>query len=310
MTMILALGNRDQVIQISDRRLSSTGRPIEDESNKVGIMFCLNARLAFGFTGLATYRGFKTIDWLLKALVDSGPPTFTAYDIIERLRENATRTFLEHPHLKIAPNNSKKLSIMFSGYVYGNGKPMQGNAVLSNYVNLNTYHQYDITQDQFRVKYFTEIDAVQNPTFIQRIGNWHGITDNDLYMLRQVLVERKPRSAIVDIGISFMRGLANRDESAKTIGKQLTSIYIPPNLKEPPITQYHSNIVVRESFMPAQVFLLPDRHGVISEVKIEPVEDSTPPLSIPKVSKNTPCPCGSGLRYKKCHGKWNKTKKT
>jgi preprotein translocase subunit SecA len=25
-------------------------------------------------------------------------------------------------------------------------------------------------------------------------------------------------------------------------------------------------------------------------------------VSVPKVGRNHPCPCGSGLKYKKCHG--------
>ncbi|MEI0739338.1 SEC-C metal-binding domain-containing protein [Paenibacillus sp. JTLBN-2024] len=25
--------------------------------------------------------------------------------------------------------------------------------------------------------------------------------------------------------------------------------------------------------------------------------------TVPKVGRNEPCPCGSGLKYKKCHGK-------
>lgn len=26
--------------------------------------------------------------------------------------------------------------------------------------------------------------------------------------------------------------------------------------------------------------------------------------SVPRVRRNDPCPCGSGLKYKNCHGKW------
>jgi hypothetical protein len=31
-------------------------------------------------------------------------------------------------------------------------------------------------------------------------------------------------------------------------------------------------------------------------------EDEVGPESSPKVGRNDPCPCGSGLKYKRCHG--------
>jgi hypothetical protein len=60
MTFILALGNREQFIQISDQRLSWDGKLVEDESNKAGILLCKDARHIFGFTGLAKYGNFNT----------------------------------------------------------------------------------------------------------------------------------------------------------------------------------------------------------------------------------------------------------
>lgn len=29
---------------------------------------------------------------------------------------------------------------------------------------------------------------------------------------------------------------------------------------------------------------------------------ATPPQTVPKVGPNQPCPCGSGQKYKRCHG--------
>ena len=42
---------------------------------------------------------------------------------------------------------------------------------------------------------------------------------------------------------------------------------------------------------------------------LKPLPDEMPPMSfgmaIPRVGRNDPCPCGSGLKYKNCHGKYN-----
>ncbi|MFM7134769.1 MAG: SEC-C metal-binding domain-containing protein, partial [Planctomycetota bacterium] len=32
-------------------------------------------------------------------------------------------------------------------------------------------------------------------------------------------------------------------------------------------------------------------------------ETPVDPASIPVVGRNEPCPCGSGLKYRQCHGK-------
>ena len=42
---------------------------------------------------------------------------------------------------------------------------------------------------------------------------------------------------------------------------------------------------------------------------LQPLPDKKPPvgfgMGIPRVGRNDACPCGSGLKYKKCHGKYN-----
>jgi hypothetical protein len=48
MTLIVGLMSRDYAVQVSDRRLSSDGAPVDDESNKAVILTCANARLIVG----------------------------------------------------------------------------------------------------------------------------------------------------------------------------------------------------------------------------------------------------------------------
>ena len=94
MTIILALGNADQLIQVSYRRLSINGRLTEDDAFKSGVFICSNARLAFGFTGLAKCGIFNTDTWLLENLCKLGPPDFDAQSILDRLRIKSHTRFL------------------------------------------------------------------------------------------------------------------------------------------------------------------------------------------------------------------------
>ena len=43
----------------------------------------------------------------------------------------------------------------------------------------------------------------------------------------------------------------------------------------------------------------PNEDGSVSQV----ADPSTAGAAVPKVGRNEPCPCGSGKKYKQCHGK-------
>ncbi len=58
---------------------------------------------------------------------------------------------------------------------------------------------------------------------------------------------------------------------------------------------------VLKSLNPAMPSMKPDVEGaLIIGVQAEAKDEQ---LSIPKVGRNDPCPCGSGKKYKRCHGK-------
>lgn len=306
MTLILALGNKDYVVQISDRRLSNNGRLVDDESNKCGVVFCLNARLAFGYTGLARWNNFSTQKWLLQALHDSASPEFMIGEILERLKNNATETFKNIHTLKKCPNVHKRLAVMFSGYINLDGSEKLGCAVLSNYHNFENNTSFDEANEKFNVHYTSASEGVYDPTFLQRVGNWHGMLDDDICVLRELLLKHKPEQAVVGKAFEVVRDIADRPKSFGTIGKQLTSISI---LKYPNLgvrTDYSSNCLKQESYMPTMVYLKPNQHVTLENMIIRPVENTTPPLSVPKTFKNAPCPCGSKKKYKNCHARTSK----
>jgi hypothetical protein len=307
MTLILTLGNKDEVVQFADRRLSRNGRPINEESTKCGIIFSPIARLAFGYTGIGGFGSFQTMDWLVKAISEAGPPDYDILHVLDRLRDNATDTFRRHPALARALPSNKVLSVMFSGFVYGSGQALPGYAFLSNYVDFNTGHRYAEVQDQFRLFTFTQNAGVERNRsgFVQRVGNWAGITERDITQLRDTMHRSPHRSEVANLGVRFIRELATKAASQGSIGKQIESIHIPSDLAANVECSYHTDVVRRSTHMPAQIWLFADRNLAISNIRVVPVEPDTPPISVPKVSKNTPCPCGSKLRYKNCHGKKN-----
>jgi len=299
MTLIVALGNNDQIIQISDRRLSMNGHLVDDESNKCGVLFCLNARMAFGYTGLARWQNFSTQEWLLNALHDSATPDFTIGETLERLKINATETFEHDASLRTIPKKYKRLAVMFSGYINLDGEPKQAFTILSN------YHGFEgnTALDEFSIYRSSAIKDASNPTLVQRVGNWDAMIDQDIDIMREMLLLGKPSQAIVGKAYEIIRDIADRPKSGGTIGKQLTSIIIPKDHTKPVSSNYSTDYVKQETYMPDMVYLLPEKYMTVSNISVKPEEDTTAPISVPKVRKNAPCPCGSNKRYKHCHGR-------
>ena len=64
--------------------------------------------------------------------------------------------------------------------------------------------------------------------------------------------------------------------------------------------------------VPKWIFKGYSSHEVFDQYEkpaLQPLPGKTPPMGsgmgVPRVGRNDPCPCGSGLKYKNCHGKYN-----
>ncbi len=163
MTLILALSNRSYAIQISDRRLTSNGNLMDDESNKSGILICPNARLSYGYTGLAKFNNFSTINWLNQALSECGKPDYSISGIMQRLKQNATDTFKNDINLKYALKTNKALSIMFTGFINVSGYFEQASVIISNYHDFVNNKRFNVVQNKFKAFFYKAEKVFTNP---------------------------------------------------------------------------------------------------------------------------------------------------
>jgi hypothetical protein len=299
MTIVLTLGNADQIVQVSDRRLSFNGKLIDDDAFKGGIFVCSNARLAFGFTGLAKLDSFDTERWLLENLVELGKPDFDARSILDRLTQKATQDFARLPSLARVPGEGKRLSVMFSGYLYHSSPPLAVYAIMTNFQDFVLQEDASRAWDSFKCTYWAEKKPRQeNFTFIQRVGFWQAMSTSDEVLLRDLLSERKSAKAIVDKAVQIIRNIADRPQAVGTIGKQLSSIILPRDFNVNFVSGYHPMYSRQIICLTPMAVSTRDKQMAIAEPKLS----SDIPNVFPKVGRNEPCPCGSGRKYKKCHG--------
>lgn len=305
MTFILALGNREQFIQISDRRLSWDGKLVEDESNKAGILLCKDARHIFAFTGLAKYGNFNTRQWLLNALYECCPPDYEINRIMPRLMERATRDFQAIATLKNLEPRRKRLSIMFSGYNYYTDPPMAAIGILTNYQNFQTGKDAPEAWDHFEMNCWSEIRPLDHEfTIVQRTGNWAVMTSEDEASLRDLLQKLKPYRAIADKAVSLVWEMSDRPKAKGAIGKQLSVVVMQRDITQHVLARYYSTSVGHKMYAPDEVVGISDtwRHAHADrELWID--GQSGPEIwVIPKVKGKAPCPCKSGKKYKVCCG--------
>jgi hypothetical protein len=306
LTLIIALANPEQAIQVSDRRLTVNGQLDVDESNKAAVLICTDARLAIGFTGLAKIGDFATRHWLFDAIYECSPPDYRSYYILERLTERATSDFQSLPSLKAVPQRDKRLSVMFSGYLHHEDPPLGYLGILTNYQNFKTGIDHSEAWDHFELHHWFEKRPLEHPfTLVQRIGAYAAMTTSDEKDLRQLLQELKPAKAIIGKAIEVIRDMTDRPKAKGLIGKQLSTIIIPRELPSSVEVSYHSDIVTYNAYAPAQIVALSDenRHIILEASMQRGDEKGLKPIAFPKIGRNAPCPCKSGKKYKKCCGR-------
>jgi hypothetical protein len=133
---------------------------------------------------------------------------------------------------------------------------------------------------------------------------------HDEAVVRRALAERRSADAIVGQGVGIVRAIAARPEARGTIGKEVSSTVLPVARPAglsagdfPMYGGFHPMGASHQWHGVNQVISLPAIQLAIRDPSFGPEDTSSaPPVAVQKVGRNKPCPCGSGKKYKKCHG--------
>lgn len=145
------------------------------------------------------------------------------------------------------------------------------------------------------------LDLNNNPngSLIQRIGFWKLIDTEIIDNLRQKLNTNTPHEVL----ISFIQGILNRQASSEKSMGLVGTDYSCIRISAIDFNATNSYLTHK----PFNTMYLPDlvlSQGIaIRDFTISTIDKQN---IIPEVPKNKPCPCRSGLKYKRCHGKVNR----
>lgn len=299
MTLGLALMNCEFAVLLSDGRLTYSGRLVDDKSNKVGVLRCADGIFAYSFTGIATAGSFRTSHWLLALLGECAPPDYSVSGIVQRLVEKASHDFAHNPDLARLSVLDRRLEIMFAGYLYSDEPPRAVHFVISNMAGAS-----DGGECQFRYSCcFESRPSTDVPSMVAVIGQEQSMAKRDIEVLSHMLRERRPAEALVGKAVEVMHSAADRADDL--VGKQLSSVTIRRDTGEIEAA-YHSHKVARQIYLPDIITVTGEADTRMRDITVW-VPDQGPgsALEVPKVGRNRPCPCGSGRKYKHCHGRRN-----
>ena len=196
---------------------------------------------------------------------------------------------------------------MFSGYLDHHPPPLLGCAILTNYQNFQSGQDEAEAWDEFSWIFIDEQrPAASEPALIQRVGAWSAMTLDDEVALRDLLRDRKPAEAIIGKAVELVRQMADRPAANKAIGKQLSVLHIPRVREQEVRSRYDSN-VNSDTVHLHDVVNLVDGYR-LKDLQLRHVGGPglglRRPVAVSKVGRNQPCPCGSGKKYKHCHGRF------
>jgi hypothetical protein len=297
MTLSLALLNTEQAVLVSDHRLSVDGRPQDTEMIKNGVCMCSNARAGYGFSGLATAKGFRADLWFLGSFTECGKPDFMIGSILERLRLCATRDIARIP---VKKPEDRRLSIALAGYDYSEEPPRGFLALLSNFERWGQRFVGD-PLPEFELHTVHEKRPMEfEPAVIGVLGAGEAVERGDVERLSALLEERAPAKQLVAEAVQVIRRTARSPRAQGTVGERCFSITLPRDPNAEPAAENHLDAPSAHMYDFPRAIATPELAIAFGEPSL--TSDSANAEWVPRVGRNKPCACGSGKKYKHCHG--------
>ncbi len=308
MTLLIYAGNRENTILLSDLRLSFGSQLVDDASGKAALLVCQDARILVGFAGLAAdfgrgaFRGlppagrFRTLPWLLETLAEAGRSDGLLAATIDHFAALATQRFEKLP----LPHPQKPLVVVFAGYQYdSSGAPRTFWCTVSNFA-----------EDRFSSVPTFSIGEEPPPrgvtNYLLAAGAYRSVNAQAMIELGTLVDGLKSQSAIVGKAVEVLRAAAASPAAANSISSDCVSAVLPSRPELTAQSEFHSAKASNRLLGISSVDVRPGHGLMVLDPSITFGADLTgrpAVVSLPKVGRNKPCPCGSGLKFKRCHGR-------
>lgn len=301
MSLVVLLGNSNQIILIGDRRITVGPTPLSEEYNKVGVLSRtgLPLRLGFGLAGVAAVGNLNVRRLVLEKISESfRVPGQANVRPVEQLCRRLDESFRDSGLLRGMSRADKRLSVILAGYDYREDPPRLSYVFVSNFQNMESGDDQPIAGGFTHFSFREKRPCAVPISAVQRIGMWPALEEEDVRVLRRMLEETHSTRSIIACAAGIIRRAADRAAAHGLVGKQISWAVVPRDPTASPEFGYDSEVTVTR--VPVGTAILDG--WIIDGGFIGPSNGSAKPMSFGRVRKNAPCPCGSGRRFRRCHG--------
>lgn len=291
---------------MNDRRLTDgNSRVLDDDAEKSGVVEFSDARLIFAFSGIAEVGSiFSMAKWLPETLCRAGRDGNAAEDApcrgvsfkvaLDRVAESLTAVFQSF-NLK-----NPRTSVVLVGFAERDGVSHGVLALVSNFEDLHTettpthYGSFKVHIEE------TDVSSIS----IRQIGSGE-IQQSEAVAIAEIAEKPMSPERALSRAVDAVRAAANRDGKG-SVGHRCTTLWLPRRGGDVVAHNYYSDCVTYATRHPYYVNAKYDADGayLIGGGETTGLDRRGNPMAsrVPPTGKNRTCPCGSGRKYKRCHG--------
>ena len=190
--------------------------------------------------------------------------------------------------------------VVFAGYQYdSSGAPRTFWCTVSNFA-----------EDRFSSVPTFSIGEEPPPrgvtNYLLAAGAYRSVNAQAMIELGTLVDGLKSQSAIVGKAVEVLRAAAASPAAANSISSDCVSAVLPSRPELTAQSEFHSAKASNRLLGISSVDVRPGHGLMVLDPSITFGADLTgrpAVVSLPKVGRNKPCPCGSGLKFKRCHGR-------
>lgn len=294
MTLALIIVNDDQAMIVTDMRITDNGRLVKDESIKTGLIQFTDAKLLWGYTGLALWGDVWTKQWFKDFWYSVEVPT-TIDDGIDQFVAAATLRFSQSDVLNLDPSR-RKLTFCFVGYrAVSPTESMAESIAVSNYHDFHSGIKSAEPSLQFQKYTWNPWMPLPNtPVMSCAYAIGASVNDEILGELTMLVDARAPIDGIKRKCEKIICDVAAKNP---TVGRNLLFARMDPSLHSPPYSEFSA------ASKGNNIWSI-DRIDVSRSFKFQISNFHLRSSSIVKgrIPSNAPCYCGRRKKYKNCHG--------
>ncbi|MBT2499402.1 SEC-C domain-containing protein [Agromyces sp. ISL-38] len=290
MTLGIAFAGRDFAGIVSDRRVSGGGTDPDDEYTKNGVVEFIDARLAYSFTGLARAPTLhlETNLWAAEALCRAGEGR-RMRAALDDFAQRCSERFRQLRGVRLA---DRAATFIFAGYersAFGALAPVV--ATVSNLA----------IGESVGGAFTLALEPIEDGIAVGAIGSGAAhVNQGEITRIVEAVNRSRRTDVLAQMTAEVIKRIAQLEA---TVGERVTSIIVPPDPTIPCESRYHAATAARSIPLAAHVIAAWDDRGahIMIDGSTSRVDQAV--VSVPNSPRNSPCPCGSGLKYKACHGR-------